>query len=305
MAGNGAVLIAGPTASGKSAAALVLAERLGGVVINADSMQVYAGLRILTSRPGAEDERRVPHALYGHVPPREAYSVGHWAADAAKAFSAAGRAGLVPIIVGGTGLYFLALHGGLAPIPDIPAAVRERWRKAAAERGGPGLHAELRERDPIMADRLRPSDPQRLVRALEVIESTGVSLAVWQAEEGERLIDRDRVTRVVIEPDREKLYAQINGRFERMLEEGALDEVAGLVRLGLGANRPIMRALGVRPLAALLRNEIDRPEAVRRSQTESRRYAKRQLTWFRRRMAGWARAADADQAITMLEGVIR
>ena len=180
-----AILIAGPTASGKSAAALACAERLDGVIVNADSMQVYRDLRVLTARPDEADEARARHALYGFLPAHEAYSGGRWLADVDKAIAQAESAGAIPIITGGTGLYFKALLEGLSPVPDIPPRIRSRWRRIARESGGPELHDLLKTRDPVMAERLRPSDPQRIVRALEVLEATGQSLAAWHEKPGE------------------------------------------------------------------------------------------------------------------------
>ena len=282
-----AILLAGPTASGKSAAALALAERLRGVVINADSMQVYRELRILTARPTPSDEAKAPHRLYGIVSASEAYSVGRWLADAARAIEAARKEGRMPILVGGTGLYFKALLDGLAPVPDIPPEIREHWRKRAASLGADGLYRELQARDPAMAARLRPSDSQRLVRALEVIDATGVSLAEWQGSAAVPLLEGEAVVKLVIAPEREPLYAAIDARFDRMIEQGGLDEVKSLLALRLDLGLPVMRAHGVRELAAYLAGRCSLEEAVAKAKTESRRYAKRQMTWLRRFMQDW------------------
>jgi tRNA dimethylallyltransferase len=281
------ILIAGPTASGKSALALALAEQLGGVVINADSMQVYRELRVLSARPPAEDEARVPHVLYGHVPGREAYSAARFAREARDAIQAAREQGLVPIVVGGTGLYFKALLEGLSPIPAVPDDVRAHWRGEADRIGAPALHAILKDRDPSMAERLKPTDPQRLVRALEVLEATGRSLAEWQQEPGEPVLRAEGVRRLVIMPDREELRRRCDARFDLMMAGGALDEVSALVALGLDPDLPVMRALGVRPLAELLAGEINLEDATQKAKAETRQYAKRQVTWLNGNMSAW------------------
>ncbi len=281
------ILIAGPTASGKSGLALLLAERLGGVVINADSMQVYRELRLLTARPAREDEARAPHALYGFVGAAEAYSAGRYAADAARAIGDARAAGRVPIIVGGTGLYFKALLEGLSPVPQIPPEVRAHWRGQAAARPPAELHALLAQRDPEMAARLMPTDPQRIVRALEVLESTGRSLAAWQREPGTPVLDEAATTRLLVLPDRAVHAAAIDARFDAMMAAGALDEVRALLALGLSDELPAMRALGVAPLAAHLAGAISLEAAVAAAKAETRQYAKRQMTWLRRNMISW------------------
>lgn len=287
MSKQRAILIAGPTASGKSAVAMELAQTLNGVVINADSMQVYAGLRVLTARPSADNEALVPHALYGFVNADEAYSTGRWINDVRGAIEAAESAGQLPIITGGTGLYFKALLEGLSPIPNIPDDVRARWRTEGQMRDAAELHAILKERDPEMAGRLRPSDPQRIARALEVLEATGRSLAEWQKEPGEQLLSVDDVLRLRISPPREQLYAKIDARFDKMLDEGALEEVEALASHKLNPSLPVMRALGVRPFLALLAGDLGREDAVAQAKMETRRYAKRQETWARSNMIAW------------------
>lgn len=281
------ILIAGPTASGKSALALALAERLGGTVINADSMQVYRGLRVLTARPSREEEARVPHALYGFVPGEEAYSAARYAVDAANAIAAGRSEGRVPIVVGGTGLYFTALLQGLSPIPRIDPDVRAYWRARAMERPGTELHQMLAARDPLTASRLMPTDTQRIVRALEVLESTGSPLAQWQRMPGTPVLDERDTTRLLVQPERERMAARIEARFDAMVAEGALAEVAGLVALGLSWELPVMRALGVAPLAAHLAGKTGLEEAVTIARADTRKYAKRQLTWLRRKMISW------------------
>jgi tRNA dimethylallyltransferase len=282
-----AILIAGPTASGKSALALTLAERLSGVIINADSMQVYRELRLLTSRPTPEDEARAPHALYGSVSGAEAYSAGRYAADAGQAIEEVRAAGRRPVIVGGTGLYFKTLLEGLSPVPQVPPDVRAYWRAQSALRSAPELHALLAQRDPEMAARLMPTDPQRIVRALEVLESTGRSLASWQRVPGTPVLDERGTTRLLVMPERIVLGAAIDARFDAMMATGALDEVRGLMALGLSDELPIMRALGVAPLAAHLAKGLPLEAAVAAAKAETRQYAKRQATWLRRNMIAW------------------
>lgn len=287
MTQHAPILIAGPTASGKSALALALAERLGGTVINADAMQVYRELRVLTARPDADDERRAPHRLYGHVPGAEAYSAARYAAETRAAIAAAEEAGSLPIVVGGTGLYFKALTEGLSPIPPIPDEIRARWRACAGEEGAAALHAILAERDPEMAARLRPTDPQRLVRALEVLEATGTSLARWQEEPGEPVVRVEDGRAVVVAPERDVLRQRIDARFDRMMAHGAVEEVRALLQLALSPELPVMRALGVGPLARLIAGEASPAEAGEAAKAETRQYAKRQLTWLRRNMNAW------------------
>lgn len=287
MTEHNAVFIAGPTAGGKSALALSIAEASRGVVINADSMQVYRELRILTARPSAEEENRVPHRLYGCVPGCDAYSAGRWISDCARILDAAREDGLTPIFVGGTGLYFKALLEGLSPIPDIPQDVRDHWRRQAEKLGSQRLHEILADRDPAMAARLRPSDPQRLTRALEVLDGTGSSLSQWQDAPGEPLLDPACATRLVVAPPRQVLYDRIDARFDRMLDDGAIEEVKALTELDLPPDLPIMRALGVRPLIRYLDGALSLDAAAEQVKTESRRYAKRQLTWLKRNMMSW------------------
>lgn len=282
-----AILIAGPTAAGKSAIAMRLAEAFDGVVVNADSMQVYRELRILTARPSPEDESRCPHRLYGHRSAAEPYSTGAWASEAAEVIADLGASGRLPVFVGGTGLYFRALLEGLSPIPSIPSGVRDRWREAARHRAASDLHAELQSADPVMAARLSPSDPQRIVRALEVIEATGRSLADWQAVPGQPLIDPAHTMRIVVGMDRTELYERCNQRTEQMMAAGALEEVRALMGLGLDGALPAMRALGVRQLMEHVRGETSLTDAVERVKTETRHYAKRQLTWLKSNMVAW------------------
>jgi tRNA dimethylallyltransferase len=282
-----AILIAGPTASGKSAAALDLAQRFGGIVINADSMQVYRELAVLTARPSQAEMQRAPHCLYGTVPASERYSVGRFLEDVAHALRDAKVEGRLPVFIGGTGLYFKALTEGLAQVPDVPPEIRAHWRGEAERIGTEGLHRALQARDPVMAARLRPSDPQRLLRALEVIDATSVSLAEWQGADAAAVLHPEGLLRIVIAPEREPLYAAIDARFDRMMEQGAIEEVRALLALGLDHALPAMRAHGVRELAAYLAGDSSLEAAVEKAKTESRRYAKRQMTWARRFMQDW------------------
>lgn len=281
------VLIAGPTASGKSGFALALAEQVDGTVINADSMQMYRELAIITARPTPEEMARVPHALYGVVPAREAYSVGRYVQDASEAIAHARAAGRVPILVGGTGLYFKALLEGLSPIPAIVEGVRLHWRREAEVQGAQALHELLKARDPQTAARLMPTDKQRIVRALEVLDSTGRTLAQWQQLPGTPVLREEETVRLVLVPERMQLMARIDQRFDAMLQSGVLDEVAAFARLGLSPELPAVRAHGVRPLLAYLRGERTLEAAAEGSKAETRQYAKRQSTWHRRNMIAW------------------
>lgn len=279
-------LIAGPTASGKSALALDLAERRGAHIVNADSMQVYGVLRVLTARPDATDLARAPHHLYGYVPPARAHSAGRWVRDA-RALLDRLPADVPLIFVGGTGLYLRALTEGLSPMPDVPDAVRARFRQRLAEEGAPALHAELARGDPKGAAALEPGDGQRIVRALEVLEASGTPLRHWQARRSAPVLAPDAVAeRLLVLPDRAALNARIDARFEAMIEGGAFDEVRAL--LDLDPRLPAMKAIGVRELGAVLDGAMTRAEAIARAKTATRRYAKRQMTWFRNQFdAAW------------------
>ncbi|MFM1815415.1 MAG: hypothetical protein RLZ98_2110 [Pseudomonadota bacterium] len=282
------ILIAGPTASGKSALALCLARRLGGTVINADSMQVYCELRIVTARPSPADEASVPHALYGFVPSADAYSAGRYGADAAAAVAAARSAGRVPIVVGGTGLYFRTLLQGLSAIPPVPEEVRAKWRSIGAEVDGSArLYEALAQLDPAMAARLAPGDRQRVTRALEVLEATGRSLAHWQAEPGAPILTEDETVRLWLDLDRSRLYHRVGERLEGMIAAGALDEVGRLLSLGLDPGLPAMRAVGVPEFARHLAGELSIDEALDLAKIATRQYVKRQMTWARRNMCSW------------------
>jgi tRNA dimethylallyltransferase len=278
-----AVLIAGPTASGKSAAGLALAEKIGGVVINADSMQVYEEAPILTAQPDEAAKARAPHLLYGHVHARELYSVGRYAGDAAAALAKARAMARMPIFVGGTGMYFMALEEGLAAIPPIPADVRAAARALLAETGVEMLHAKLAERDPGTAAGLRPSDPQRVLRAYEVFEATGRPLVEWQAAPAEPVLKGLRLARFLLDPPRDVLRAALAARFEAMMDAGGLEEARVLE--GLDPALPAAKLLGLRSLQALARGEISREQARAEAVTATRQFAKRQMTWFRGRMS--------------------
>ena len=299
-AGN-AVVFAGPTASGKSAAALAAAREFGGVVINADSMQVYRELKALTARPDAGALAAAPHKLYGAVPARESCSAARWRELALAEIDAARAAGKLPILAGGTGLYLEALAKGLAPVPEIPAEVRDEARRLIAEEGATAFHARLSRLDPAAAARLNPGDRQRLVRAWEVVTATGRSLLEWQREApgGE---DAPALLTFVFLPPRDALYAACDRRFEAMLDAGAIDEVKALLALGLDPALPAMKAVGVREIAAYLKGEIDRPRMMALGQQATRRYAKRQYTWFRHRLP--EAAVFGEQYSESLDGVI-
>ncbi len=289
------LLIAGPTAGGKSALALRLAERHRGVVINADSMAVYRDLRILTGRPNAIDEASVPHWLFGHQDAASAYSVALWLAEAGPAIEAARANGRLPIVVGGTGLYFKAMTQGLSDIPAVPEDLRERLRAEAKHLSAEELHARLAARDPEMAARLLPTDPQRVLRAIEVLEATGRSLAFFQGRRRPPLLGPDSYMGIVIEPEKHALREVIDRRFDEMMEQGALDEVARLAARSLDPSLPAMRALGVPPLLDYLDKRIALNDAVARAKSQTRAYAKRQITFARHQLPNfsWTTPAQA------------
>jgi tRNA dimethylallyltransferase len=280
-----ALLIAGPTASGKSALAIELAKTHNGVVINADSMQVYGDLRIITARPSLKEEAEVPHELFGHVDGAINYSVGKWVEDMAVLLPRLRQAGLLPILTGGTGLYFKALTQGMSPIPSVPDEVRDLVRAQAAGKTAQELYAELEVLDPTTASKLRRSDTQRIIRALEVFKASGQPLAHYQAlARLPALIDMQRCIGFFLAPEREALYERINQRFEAMMEAGALDEVALLAQRRLDPALPVMRAHGVPGLIAYVRREISLAEAVDKGQSDTRHYVKRQFTFARHQL---------------------
>lgn len=283
--GAGPVLVViGPTASGKSGLALDLAERLNGVVINADSLQVYAELSILTARPDDEQLARVPHRLYGVLPAAVPGSVAWWRDAALAEIAAAQAAGQVPIVTGGTGLYVKALIEGLSPVPPADAAARDHATRLYDSMGGVTFRAALAARDPATAARLEPGDRQRLIRAWEVVEASGIPLSAWQAAPKDRGHDL-RFVLIGLDPPRPALYAQIDRRFRGMLDRGALDEAARFAGLGLAPELPVGKALGLRELLDHLSGAVSLDDAVARAQQASRNYAKRQVTWFRHQLA--------------------
>jgi len=301
-----AILIAGPTASGKSALALTLAEKFGGTIVNADSMQVYRDLRVITARPTPAEEARVPHRLYGHVDAGENYSVGRWCRDVGEALNEIAAQGRVPILVGGTGLYFKALTTGLAAVPPIPAEIRGQVRARMASEGAAALHGELASLDPVTAQRLMVNDRSRIARALEVVLATGRSLTDWHREGMPALVDSARAAKIFLTCERTQLVARIETRFAAMLKAGALDEVRALERRQLDPLLPAMKAHGVPWLIRHLNGEISLDEAAAGAIMDTRRYAKRQLTWFRNQMKDWPWAApeEAQKALeTQLAGV--
>lgn len=297
-------LIAGPTASGKSALALALAERANGVVINADSAQVYRDLAVLSARPSAADEARAPHRLYGTRDGAVPCSAADWAEDARHAVFEAHRAGKLPILVGGTGLYLRTLLEGIAPVPEIDPEIR------AAVRAMPVSHSfeALRREDPAAAQRLRPSDTTRVARALEVVRSTGTPLADWHQHRSGGIADQVSLRPLILLPPRDWLVRRCDDRFAEMMREAGQEEVRRLLDRNLNPLLPVMRAIGVREIAALLAGDATREEALRQGQAATRQYAKRQYTWFSRQPpADWPRLRDPldDEAAfaTALEAV--
>jgi tRNA dimethylallyltransferase len=289
-----AILITGPTASGKSALAVRLATEHDGVVVNADSMQVYDTLDILTARPQPADMGGIEHCLYGHVPAGAAYSTGDWLREAAGVVAALRERGKLPVFVGGTGLYFRALTGGLSDMPAIPDDLRDRMRGRLAAEGPEALHRALAARDPETAARLMPGDGQRIVRALEVLEATGRSISVFQAAAGPAVVDPERAAKIVVLPDRTVLAARIDKRFGAMLKSGAVDEVKALLALELSPAMPVMKAIGVPQIAAMLAGEMREADVIERGAAATRQYAKRQMTWFRNQLdESWMRLDPA------------
>ncbi|MBM3586456.1 MAG: tRNA (adenosine(37)-N6)-dimethylallyltransferase MiaA [Alphaproteobacteria bacterium] len=275
-----ALFVVGPTASGKSDLALAIAERLGGAIINADSMQLYRELHIITARPSAVDEARAPHLLYGVRPAAEAASVAWWRVAALNAMDEARAAGRLPIICGGTGMYCAALTQGIAAIPPIPLPAREEARRLLAEEGAAALHARLAAEDPASAARLHPSDSQRLARAWEVWRGTGRGIAAWQAEASAAPAPWG-LAAILLDPPRAELRAAIAQRWAAMIEAGAVAEVRALLAQGLDPSLPAMRAHGVPELSAMLAGKLTADEASARAILATGQYTKRQATWFR------------------------
>jgi len=280
-----ALLLAGPTASGKSAAALTLAREFGATIVNADSMQVYADLRLLTARPTRAEEGQAPHRLFGEIDGAVNFSVGRWLRRVREILAEIGDRPVV--FAGGTGLYFRALTEGLSDMPEAPEAIRAKVRAEAEGRPTPDLHAELAAADPETAARLRPSDRQRILRALEVLAATGRPLAAFQGARGEPALKAGEWGGLFLAPDREALYRRIDARFDAMLAEGALDEVLRLAGRKLDPALPVMRAHGVPHLIAHLEGRLTREEAAERGKGDTRHYAKRQFTWARHQFAGF------------------
>lgn len=270
-------LIAGPTASGKSAAALALAEATGGTVVNADASQVYADLRLLSARPSLEEETRAPHRLFGYLDGAESCSAARWAADAAATVDDAHARGSLPILVGGTGLYIRTLLDGIAPIPTIDPAIRAEVRALPVATA----HARLADVDPAAAVRLHPADTTRVARALEVALSTGRLLAAWQADRAGGIADRVALAPLILLPDRATLVARCDARLAEMFDGGAIDEVERLLARRLPPDTPVLRAIGVPEIAGYLAGAWSRDEALAHARVATRRYAKRQYTWFR------------------------
>jgi tRNA dimethylallyltransferase len=283
-------LIAGPTASGKSALALAVAREIGGEIVNADALQLYGDLRILSARPSAHEEASAPHHLFGVADPADGWSVGRWLTAASTALAEVAGRDRPAVVVGGTGLYFRALTQGLADIPPIPRAARDAAEQAYDAGGEAAARAALRALDPLAEARISPGDRQRLTRALAVARATGRPLSAWQAET-RAAIQRDAWRAVVLAPPREGLYARIDERLAAMAKAGAVEEAAALMRRGLDPRLPAMKAVGLRELAAHAAGELTLDQAIAAAQQATRRYAKRQLTWFRNQTPDWPRIA--------------
>jgi len=295
------ILIAGPTASGKSALALELAKKRGAAIVNADSMQVYRDLRIITARPTPDEEKRVPHRLYGHVDAAENYSVGRWFGEAAAALTQTISRGQPAIMVGGTGLYFSTLTRGIAAVPPIPAEIRREVRGRLDAEGVTALHAELRQRDPAAAARLKPGDRARITRALEVVLATGRSLMQWHEDNMPARVDLLGAVKIFLMPNRDELGLRIDARFDAMMAAGALEEVRALAVRNLDPNLPAMKAHGVPWLIRHLRGEVAMAEAVAQAKRDTRRYTKRQATWFRNQLPQFAWVEPQHAAATVEE----
>jgi tRNA dimethylallyltransferase len=279
-----AILITGPTASGKSALALAFARRFGGVVINADSMQVYDTLKVVTARPDESEMGDIPHLLYGHVPAGASYSSGDWLRETAALLGDLKADGRMPVVVGGTGLYFKALTGGLSDMPDIPEELRGELRARLLTEGPEVLHAELAAVDRAVSDGLNPKDGQRIVRALEVIRATGRSIEHFRRQSGPMPVNPDKSRKFVVLPERKLLHQRIDRRFAQMMDQGAVEEVKSLLSLGLSSELPVMKAIGVAQIAAMLAGEMSCDEVIEKASAATRQYAKRQMTWFRNQM---------------------
>jgi tRNA dimethylallyltransferase len=298
------ILITGPTTSGKSALAVALARRFNGAVVNADSMQVYRDFGILSARPTEQEMRAVPHHLFGHVDAAENYSVGRWLADAQAILAQLRAEGRTPVLAGGTGMYFKAALYGLSDIPAVPEEVRARVRREAEGRAPQELHAQLAALDPGGAQLLRPSDPQRILRALEIFAATGQPLSSFQKKRSAPLLQEEECAAFFVAPERALLFERIDARFDAMMRAGALEEVAALRARGLDPALPAMRAHGAPPLMAHLDGRLGLEEAVARAKLDTRHYAKRQVTFARHQLPGfaWLTGVDVEaQALAALD----
>ena len=291
-----AILIHGPTASGKTALSIDLAQKLGGEVINADSMQVYKDLNVLTARPSEEELKMVPHHLFGHVDAAVRYSTGKWMEDARRKIASIQKRGNIPIIAGGTGLYFLSLIQGLSEIPPVPEEIRAEVRNIQLTEGTHGLHARLQKVDPDSAERLERTDRQRLSRAYEVWLATGRAISEFQSKRSKPALGEGDWLGVALTPPRARLYARIDRRFESMMMHGAMLEAEALVARGLDPELPAMKAHGMPWLAAFIRGEMDAETAADNAKRDTRRYAKRQFTWIGRQFPFWPRIPAMDLA---------
>ena len=286
-----ALFIAGPTASGKSAFALAAAKKRDGIIINADSMQVYKDLPILTACPSAEEQAQVPHRLYEFLDGSEVGSAAFWAEKAMVEIMSAWDDDKLPIVVGGTGMYFKVLLDGIAKIPDIPDGIRAAVREECDQVGSEGLHRQLQEFDPVVAARLAPGDSQRVSRAVEVYRATEIPLSNWQKDTPPgpmaKYDEAGLIEKIAIIPERNELYRRCDIRFDQMLEAGAISEVETLLARRLSSELPIMRALGVPALKAFLAGEVSLESASDEAKMQTRRFAKRQLTWLRNQFSHW------------------
>lgn len=298
-------MIAGPTASGKSQLAIDLALAHNGVIINTDSMQVYDVLNLLTARPALLELAQAPHYLYGHVSPNAAFSTGHWLENVEQLLKQDEIADKTLIFVGGTGLYFRALIGGVAQMPQIPDLIREKWRNALIEKGSPPLHEILSVEDPLTAARLNPNDGQRIARALEILEATQKSITWWQTQKTQPLIGAENAIKIVLAPERQSNKNRISLRLDQMVKCGALDEVEALLALDLAPSMPAMKAIGVREFSSFLSGEMLLDDALERAKIETYQYAKRQMTWFRNQFKeDWQHFESGDKAFVHVEKLI-
>ncbi|MEM1299136.1 MAG: tRNA (adenosine(37)-N6)-dimethylallyltransferase MiaA [Pseudomonadota bacterium] len=299
------VLIAGPTASGKSALALQIAEATGGAIINADSQQIYSGWRVLSARPSAEEEARAPHYLYGRVAMDADYSTGHWLRDVEKVLTECTRDGLRPIIAGGTGLYFKALSEGLAPIPPVPPEVRAAGEAELKRLGREAFASTFAERDAETAAKIDLENPRRVLRAWEVLEASGTGLAEWQARTPPPLLRVENCETFALVPPRDWLYARCEARFDQMLADGALEEARAVIAMELPTAAPSLKAVGAPELMAHLRGDMTLEDASDAAKMETRRYAKRQSTWIRNQMSAWTKLdpsePDAFSRLTQID----